>query len=99
LRRDVNWLTGADVGSTARGALGAPKRPKAGHGDVLACTNLVCDDIQRCIDNLGYLTAAVALRLSGDIIDQIRLAVRTLLTIWGCHSYRLLFSGGRTHAP
>jgi hypothetical protein len=35
-RRDGDRLTGTNVGSTARGVLGAPKRPKAGHGDVLA---------------------------------------------------------------
>ena len=99
LRRDVDRLMGTDVGSTARCALGAPKRPKAGHGDVLAGTNLVCNGLQRRVDNLSHLTAAVALRARSDIVDQIRLAVRTLLTFWGCHSYRLLFSGGRIHTP
>src|SRR5689334_14870060 len=70
LCRDLDSLTGADVGACASRPLATPERAEARQCHVLAFGNLFPDRAERSVEDLGHLTAAVTLRIRGDIIDQ-----------------------------
>src|SRR5690242_2868981 len=68
LSRDLDALARADVRAGARRALAAAEGAKAGQGYVLARGDLLLNRVQRSVDDLGHLAAAVALRVRGYVV-------------------------------